>query len=143
KVDEVLTKLQDKIILVCPGSAWPNKQMTLDSLVSFMKKIEKKERVSFLIAWGNGEEKILAEQIQENIPERCSVLEKLSLPALQNLMDRVDLVLAMDSLTLHLAGTTSVKTFGVFGPSSAQKYNPLGNGKHFYQGACPYGREFS
>lgn len=143
KVDHILKGVEEKIILICPGSAWPNKQMSLTSLVSFLKKIERKGGFLFLIAWGNEAERKVAVAIQDNFSKNTRVLEKLSLSALQNLMDRVNLVFAMDSLPLHLAGTTSAKTYGVFGPSSALKYSPVGEGKHFYQGSCPYGRSFS
>ena len=56
-------------------------------------------------------------------------------------MAEMDLVLAVDSLTLHLAGTTSTKTFSVFGPSAAE-YQPEGERHQTYQGKCPYGRLF-
>jgi heptosyltransferase-1 len=57
-------------------------------------------------------------------------------------MDSVDLVVAMDSLPLHLAGTTKVKTFSVFGASLASKFKPAGKKHLTLQGHCPYGRVF-
>ena len=48
----------------------------------------------------------------------------------------------MDSLPLHLAGTSGTATFSVFGASSAQKYKPLGIAHQAVQGVCPYGKVF-
>jgi len=52
----------------------------------------------------------------------------------------MQLVIAMDSLPLHLAGTTNTKTFSFFGPSSSAKFMPMGEQHHAFQGSCPYGK---
>ncbi len=145
-VEDALKGLQGnnkKLIVVCPGSAWPNKQMTEPSLIAFLKKIAGLNKARFLVVWGSSQEKEFAEKIRSALGEGCHVPNKLSLPQLQNLMDRADLVIAMDSLPLHLAGTTSAKTYGIFGSSSAEKYRPIGHSHHAFQGACPYGRTFT
>lgn len=125
--------------LVCPGSNWPNKQLDSSVLETFLKKIEDNFSCYFLLAWGTEKEKELAESLQLN---NKKILERLSLPLLQNLMSKVQLVIAMDSLPLHLAATTATPTFSVFGPSSAAKYAPKGDRHITYQGQCPYGRQF-
>lgn len=131
-----------KAILVCPGSNWANKQISLDCMAQFLKGINKECQGRFLFAWGSEEEKKTALALQEKFPKQSLVLDKLSLPGLQNLMSRVSLVIAMDSLPLHLAATTSTPTFSVFGASSADKYKPIGKRHMAFQGACPYGRTF-
>lgn len=129
-------------IMVCPGSAWKNKQMDKTSLITLLKKISVRLNASFMFAWGSPDEKVMAEELQKSFPGQSFVLEKMPLPMLQNLMNRCDLVIAMDSLPLHLAGTTSAATLSVFGASSSDKYRPVG-ARHFsYQGSCPYGRTF-
>lgn len=140
QVDEILNKLPSKQqIMVCPGSAWKNKQMTPQALTSFLKTIPD---AHFLLTWGNEEEKKFVEQLQASL-ENSQIIPRLSIPALQNLMASLDLVVAMDSLPLHLASTTSVPTFSVFGPSSAAKYQPFGKQHTSFQGRCPYNRTFS
>ena len=57
-------------------------------------------------------------------------------------MASVDMVIAMDSLPLHLAGTTETPTFSIFGASSANKYKPKGKKHLAFQGTCPYKRTF-
>ncbi|SCA63497.1 hypothetical protein SCG7086_AS_00250 [Chlamydiales bacterium SCGC AG-110-P3] len=85
---------------------------------------------------------LVALKLKEQTPERIRILPRLSLPVLQAVMNRVRLVIAMDSLPLHLAGTTSTPTFSVFGASSMQKYKPLGGIHHGLQGECPYNVSF-
>jgi heptosyltransferase-1 len=129
-------------VVVCPGSAWKNKQMEEQALSTLLQHLCGRLDPAFLFAWGTPAEKELADHLQGTFRERSLVLDKMPLPQLQNLMGMADLVVAMDSLPLHLAGTTSVPTLSVFGPSSADKYRPLGP-KHFaYQGSCPYGQTF-
>lgn len=129
-------------VVVCPGSAWRNKQMDKPALISLLKKIHVKLNAGFYFAWGSHEEKALVDDLHKYFPSGSIVMDKMPLPLLQNLMNRSDLVVAMDSLPLHLAGTTSAATLSVFGPSSSEKYRPLGPRHFSYQGTCPYGRTF-
>lgn len=129
-------------VMVCPGSAWANKQLSESTLIEFLESVYKNSHCVFLFISGSQQEKALAERLNSHFPENSLCVERLTLPALQNLMNRCDVVIAMDSLPLHLAGTTSTRTFSVFGPSLARKYQPLGDQHIAYQGNCPYGRAF-
>lgn len=129
-------------VLVCAGSAWANKQLTPESLLELLEGLNACEQCRYLFAWGNAAEKAAAEKLAAKLPGSC-LIPKLSFPALQNLMDAVDLILSMDSLPLHLAGTTRTPTFSFFGPSAADKYRPIGAHHGSYQGACPYGQFFA
>ena len=129
-------------IMVCPGSAWKNKQVESQILADFLKHLQKDLQCSFLFAWGNAEEKKTVLEFQGLFPDSSVVLDRLPLPVLQNLMDKMNWVVAMDSLPLHLAGTTSTSTFSVFGPSLAAKFKPEGEQHISLQGRCPYGRTF-
>ncbi len=129
-------------IMVCPGSNWANKTLSKETLQGFLDRIaEKLPESKFQFIWGTHEEKQLVESLQNRFSGSV-VLDKMSLPELQKKMYSMKLVIAMDSLPLHLAGTTSALTYSVFGPSSATKYNPMGMKHHALQGACPYGETF-
>ena len=130
-------------VIVCPGSNWPNKQLSQETLRAFLQCFNKKLKAHFLFLWGDKNEKKMAEELLSVFPHQSSVLDKVSLPILQNLMASVDLVVAMDSLPLHLAGTTTTPTYSLFGPSSAHKYKPIGNHHEAFQGSCPYGQVFN
>ena len=129
-------------VVVCPGSAWRNKQLSLEQLSAFLKLVQEALHCSFLLAWGNPQELETAQALQKQLPQHAVILEKVRLPTLQHLMQQCDLVIAMDSLPLHLAGTTSTPTYSIFGPSLAEKFRPLGEHHAAFQGSCPYGRKF-
>jgi heptosyltransferase-1 len=129
-------------IMICPGSAWPNKRLTQETLEKFMQLINDTLSPSFILVWGSSEEKDVALAIQNRFPDNSEVIDKLSISALQNLMWQVELIISMDSLPLHLAGLTPTPTFSIFGASFSSKYKPIGNQHRAFQGACPYGRIF-
>lgn len=140
RVESLILK-EKKTLLICPGSAWPNKRLSKDTLQAFLHNINTASSPHFLFASGNDEELALAEELSEQFP--CStIVDRFPLPSLQFLMSKVDRIIAVDSLPLHLAGTTATPTFSIFGPSLAVKYCPIGAQHTSIQGPCPYGRTF-
>ena len=137
-----LESLNHPILLICSGSQWINKQMTVGALQRLLEGIHKKMPTHFIFVWGNETEQQTAQHLQTYFKDHSFVLNKYSLPLLQNYMQKVDGVLAMDSLPLHLAATTSTPTYSVFGASAAKKYQPLGEQHAAFQGTCPYGQIF-
>jgi len=138
-VDALLRQCSTRLkIMVCPGSAWPNKQLTLATLQTLLRLIKERYDASFLLIWGTPQEQTYCKQLQEGI-----LVDKLPLPTWQYLMNQVDLVIAMDSSALHLCGTTKTPSFSVFGPTSAAIFKPLGPQHHAFSGKCPYGRTFT
>ncbi len=131
-----------KIVMVCPGSAWANKKMTDEALVNLLHNVQRKMEPIFLFTWGSELERETSTRLQQQFPRNSLLLDRLALPLLQRLMNEMDLVIAMDSLPLHLAGTTDAATLSVFGASSALKYQPAAEQNKAFQGVCPYGRTF-
>jgi len=129
---------QQKPILVCPSAAWPNKCLSEEGLLKALRQLNKSP---LWFVWGNPAEREQVVRLSSHFPNSL-VLEKLSLPLLQNVMMRCELVVAMDSLPLHLCGTTSTPSLSFFGPSSAKKYQPLGSQHRALQGTCPYSQQF-
>lgn len=145
KVQKILTDpfLQDCLVtLICPGSNWPNKQLSDETLETFLSQMHEQLKAHYIFVWGSQEEKKRVERLAVLFEGKCLIADRLSLPALQLLMSKVNLIVAMDSLPLHLAGTTSTPTFSFFGPSLAYKYKPLGIHHHAFQGSCPYDKQF-
>lgn len=136
-----MRKAHFRNIMVCPGSQWPNKQLLSETLIAFLKKIDRSSKCKFWLIYGSEEERALSLQIQQEIKEG-EICEKMSLPLLQHWMGEMDHVIAMDSLPLHLAAEAGIATFSVFGASSANKYQPLGVVHSAFQGVCPYGQRF-
>lgn len=145
QVEQIISKPELALgpkVMVCPGSAWPNKQLTKEALVDFLIRLQNHLACSFVFVWGSQAELQLAQELQTKFSPQSILLDRLPLPALQNLMNEMDLVVAMDSLPLHLAGTTRAATFSVFGASLASKFKPEGKRHLSVQGTCPYSRSF-
>ncbi len=129
-----------KNIMVCPGSAWPNKQLTNECLKDFLSRLSV-HGFHFHMVWGSPAEKATCELIAKEVPNTV-IVDRRPIPELAKRMKEMDLVIAMDSMALHLAGDLQVPTFSLFGPSNAERYKPLGKNAFTFQGACPYGRTF-
>lgn len=130
-------------ILLCPGTAWWSKQVEEEALSHFIRQVGSATKAMFLLLWGNEGEKNLAMRLAAQNPGYSLLLNgRFRLTALQNLITHMDAVVSMDSLPLHLAGTTGTPTFAVFGPSSASKFLPRGKQHRGVQGSCPYGVTF-
>lgn len=129
-------------IMVCPGSKWVNKQMTFETLLEFLKLVQKQLNASFVLVWGADSEKTLCQDLQAQLPNKSLIVDRLTIPAWQNLMNEMGLVIAVDSSALHLCGTTSTPSFSVFGPTSPEIFKPIGQRHFAIQGKCPYNRTF-
>jgi len=118
--------------LICPGAAWPSKRLPFESWGPILEKIE--GPIQFV--WGSEGERAFVEKLGKY----GTVLPKLTLAQLQNLMARSVRVITMDSLPLHLCATTGTPAFAYFGPSSMKKYLP--QGCDGVQGSCPFNVTF-
>lgn len=142
-LETIKKSLCDKYrVMVCPGAAWPTKQVTSELLCQFLRTLLQRRPCEIFLTWGTEQEKKIAQQIHSHFRETSRIFPRLSLPLLQNTMAEMDLVIAMDSLPLHLCGLTKTPTFSFFGPSAASKYQPLGSQHSSLQGSCPYGITF-
>lgn len=142
KSPDVKNQFSPPCYMVCPGSAWVNKQLTTHTLSQFLRLVHQRTNCLFLFVWGTEEERIMLNQLVKEHSGYCHIIERHTIPELQNLMSQMDLVIAMDSLPLHLAGTTKTPTFSIFGPSLATKYQPIGKQHISFQASCPYGKTF-
>lgn len=129
--------------MVAFGSYWENKQLSLPTLLSFLQKLSLSYDPFFFLIYGTQEEKKKAEELTHSLGKKALAVGELSFPLWQALMLNMQAVIAMDSAALHLAGTTSVFSFSLFGPSLAAVYKPLGQNHHALQGPCPYHRTFA
>lgn len=142
KIVQILTPLPaGPKIMVCPSSKWANKQLNKATWASFLQKVENYCKCSFLLVWGDELEQTLCRDLAVQL-KKAIVIEKLPLSTWQNLMNELDLVIAVDSSALHLCATTRTPSFSVFGPTSPNIFKPIGERHFAIQGTCPYGRTF-
>lgn len=140
---ENLSLAPGKKLLVSLGSAWPNKQISELVLASALLGLLQDFPFQIYLCYGSEQEQQMALRFQSVLKEHSSLLPKLSLPLLQNLMGQVDGFIGMDSLPLHLAASAGSPCFGFFGPTSPQVYSPRGERNRSWQGHCPYLVTFS
>ena len=140
KVASILQVSSHTKIMVCPGSKWINKQLPVETMTAFLLQIQSHYGADFYLMWGDAEEKAYCEQIQKKTGG--VVVDRLSIPAWQNLMCCMDLVIAVDSSALHLSATTGTRSFSLFGPTSPDVFKPIGEAHFAMQGSCPYGKTF-
>ncbi len=131
-----------KLMLISPSSTWRNKELRPESLESFLKILKDDNEFYYIFSWGANEEKKIAYRLQRAFPEISSVFDKRPLHVFQYLISKVDMVIAMDSLPLHLCGMTNTPSYSFFGASSYLKYKPVGKLHGAEQGECPYGKTF-
>jgi heptosyltransferase-1 len=127
-------------VMVCPGSRWPNKQLPSEAMASFLVQIQENFGADYYLMWGDLNEKQYCLELQQKVSG--IVVDRLSVPAWQNLMSEMDLVIAVDSAALHLCGTTGTPSFSLFGPTSPSIFKPLGAMHLAVQGDCPYNKSF-
>ncbi len=128
--------------LICPGSQWKNKTISDDALYGFLQLSKTNYCPHFIFLSGSDEEKMLSQKMAKYFPECSQILHKPSFVLLQHVMRKAKLVFGVDSLPLHLAGTTETPTFSIFGPSIANKFRPLKESSYSYQALCPYNKTF-
>ncbi len=136
-------KYRRPLFMICFGSRWPNKQLSLWQWKKLLQLIEQELSAHFLLIYQSDEEKRFAHKLTEYLPNRCSSVGELTLPLWQGLMHKCDGVISVDSASLHLCGTTVTPSFGVFGSSSSHCYRPLGKEHAAFQGKCPYNKQFA
>lgn len=142
-VEEKLRGSSSPRLMICLGSAWENKKLSLQTWKEFLGRIQKEVSSHFFFVWGNEKEKTEAEILNLFFSDSSSLLPHMRLPVWQRMMARMDAVLSVDSGALHLAATAGTRTFSFFGPSSAQVYKPAGERHGAFEGDCPYGVAFT
>jgi heptosyltransferase I len=145
-LSSVILKNEKEIIkvLVSPFSKWKNKQLDFKIFLEFLEKIQiKNPNIFFFLIWGDLSEFQICRKINEKYKSNSMILKKMTLPTLQNLLSKMDLVFCMDSAILHLTALLgNVPTFSFFGPTNPSVYKPKSNiHGHFFK-KCPENIEF-
>jgi heptosyltransferase-1 len=129
-------------IMVCPNSKWKNKQLSYEKLLIFLKHIKNNLNPSFLFIHGNEKEEKIAIELQKQFSSSSIVVPRLKIDIWHCLMEKMNLIISMDSCALHLAGSVSIPTYSIFGPTKAKIFKPIGKTCGFYQIECPHNITF-
>jgi heptosyltransferase-1 len=141
--DVIKVKRDGFRIMICPFSKWLQKMVPMRVLVELIRRIEKRyEPEEMIFVFGSkAEEEYLHMAFPK--PSMCmKFVGNMSFALWQKEMERVDVVLTVDSCSLALSGVSDVMSFAIFGPTKKEVFMPLGKNHFAYQAKCPYGREY-
>ncbi|WP_417326823.1 lipopolysaccharide heptosyltransferase I [Halarcobacter sp.] len=105
---DILSKEKNNILLVV-GASWPSKMYSKEKFAKIVNSIDE----NFIIAWGNEEEKSIAQTIAET--SKAVVLPRLSLNDLKALVSKVDLLIGNDTGPTHMAWALNIPSITLFG----------------------------
>ncbi len=140
RLKSLLVQHRPRIMIAC-HSRWINKTLPQETLKAFLAQIAREDDPYFYFTCGNKSERESVEALK--VAGRSQILDRLSFPLWQALMEQMDLVIAVDSAALALCGTTKTPSISFFGPTLASVYKPLGNQHRAWQGTCPYNQPFT
>jgi len=120
-----------KTIGIAPFSAHRSKQWGFDKVSSLIKQ----ELDYNFILFGGGEDEINKLSILENQHVNCtSIAGKFSLSDELSIMDKLDLMISMDSANMHLATLVGIPVISIWGSThSYLGYSPLNNEKNIIE----------
>jgi heptosyltransferase I len=106
-----LSTIKKNIILV-PGASLPSKRYSIEGFAKLIDLLD----ANYLVIWGNNEEKLLAKEIKNLMPN-VKICEKLSIGALISLVSMVDLIIGPDTGPTHLGWALNIPSITLFGPT--------------------------
>ena len=122
KLLEIGYKEDKKLVVLNVGAAWKTKRWFSENWVELINLL-KRDNLYLLILWGNDEEKILAEEVQEKtgIP----LAPDLSLKEVLALVKGSSLLVSGDTFALQVACAFSRPVVGLFGPTNPKRNGPF------------------
>lgn len=114
KVDKLLEKRREKVVVVAPGSKWFTKKWPLEYFNRVIKELEKREDTTVVVVGGK-------EEMFFNMPLANTTIDlrgKTTLLELAEAIRRADIVLTNDSSPIHIASAfPNVRILALFGPT--------------------------
>lgn len=114
KVDKLLEKRREKVVVVAPGSKWFTKKWPLEYFNRVIKELEKMEDTTVVVVGGK-------EEMFFNMPLANTTIDlrgKTTLLELAEVIRRADIVLTNDSSPIHIASAfPNVRILALFGPT--------------------------
>ena len=114
KVDKLLEKRREKVVVIAPGSKWFTKKWPLEYFNRVIKELEKREDTTVVVVGGK-------EEMFFNMPLANTTIDlrgKTTLLELAEVIRRADIVLTNDSSPIHIASAfPNVRILALFGPT--------------------------
>lgn len=114
KVDKLLEKRREKVVVVAPGSKWFTKKWPLEYFNRVIKELEKREDTTVVVV--GGKEEMFFNMLLANTT--IDLRGKTTLLELAEVIRRADIVLTNDSSPIHIASAfPNVRILALFGPT--------------------------
>lgn len=140
-IDKIKSRLEiDRgFVLIQPGAGWPSKLWPGERYAQVAKWLWEKHHLNSMILWSGQEEQSLAKQIVQDAGPGTLLAPSTSLPQLAELARRAKFFIGPDTGPLHLAAAVGTKCVGLYGPMSATRCGPYGQGHVILQNVCLQG----
>jgi len=117
-----------------PGSAWPGKQWPIPDWIDLGQLII--ERTDYhLVIMGSPQESPIANAIASALPAERAVnlCGRTSLLSTQTVLEQAQLLITVDTFTMHMASALRTPVFALFGPSNPVETGPYQPGAQTLQ----------
>ncbi|MBV8705080.1 MAG: glycosyltransferase family 9 protein [Acetobacteraceae bacterium] len=117
------------VIALGPTANWPPKMWPAERFAAVFHALAAKAlpgAVPAVLGGPGDAERAMAAPLLALLPEAIDLVGTLSLPEAAACLDRAALFVGNDSGLMHLAAATGTPTLGLFGPTPAAEYAPVG-----------------
>jgi heptosyltransferase-3 len=122
----ILLPERRRIIALAPTANWLPKIWPVERFVAAGQGLEGGDAVAAVIAGPGDTERAMAAPLLAAWPGALELGGCLSLPEIAAVLARVSLFVGNDSGLMHLAAASGAPTIGLFGPTNAAEYGPVG-----------------
>ncbi len=128
---EALAPLDAPFIALAPTANWVRKLWPAERFVALANALTAPggalPGARILVLGGPGaDERAMAQRVLATLPGAIDLVGTLTLPEAAALLSRAALFVGNDSGLMHLAAATDAPTIGLFGPTPASEYGPIG-----------------
>ena len=120
-------KQDNLLILINPGTAWETKCWGEENFACLADQLILKYKAVIIFLWGPSELP-LVKSIQKKMNQRSYKAFPTTLKQSMALMQKVRLLIAGDTGSLHMAAALGTPCLGIYGPTSPQRNGPYGKG---------------
>jgi heptosyltransferase-3 len=122
----ILLPERRRIIALAPTANWLPKIWPVERFVAAFQALSGGDAVAAVIAGPGDTERAMAAPLLAALPGAIDLVGCLSLPEIAAVLARVSLFVGNDSGLMHLAAASGAPTIGLFGPTNAAEYGPVG-----------------
>ncbi len=119
-------KPQRRLVVLNPGAGRADKRWPVPHFAVLARRLVREAEAQVLVVWGPGEDG--AARAIVDTSGVATVVPPTDLDALLAVLRRASVVVAADTGPLHLAAALGTACVGLYGPTSAERNGPYGDG---------------